>query len=119
MFVDSIFLHFSPISFFILYNSSVWGGPRSRKGTLITARTYTDGTVFHNSDTENYFPDYIFKTRDNDAHFLSSHGITDTCPSMKVYNNNEELSISVKVDKHGTLKLLMSCHCKFYLNHSL
>ena len=80
---------------------------------MYTSRTYTDGTMFHTSDAESYFPDYNFKARENDMHFLSTHGITDSCPSIKVYDNSKPHEINVKVDKEGTLKLLMSCHCKF------
>ena len=95
------------------FDFSIWGGPRVRKGTLATARTYTDGTIFHTSDADTDFPDDYSKTVDKDTYYLKNHGITDTCPTMKIYNNEEELRTYVGVTSQDNLKLLMSCYCKY------
>ena len=44
--------------------------------------------------------------------YLLNHGITDTCPSLKIYNNTDELRVNVNGGSQNNVKLLMSCHCK-------
>ena len=83
-----------------------------KKGTLTTARTYTDGQVFHIEDADTHFPHNDSKTRMSDLHYLKTHGITDTCPSMKVYNITDELRVNVHDQSKDNVKLMMSCHCK-------
>ena len=76
---------------------------------MTTARTYTDGTIFHTSDADTHFPHENSKTRKKDTEFLLDHGIKETCPSMKVYHNNEELRTNVNPQSTDNVALLMSC----------
>ena len=98
---------------FELFFSSVWGGPRVRKGTKINSKTYTDGSKFHNEDTDSRFPHHNSKTRESDKEYRDKHKITETCPSVKIVNNNDEDRVSVAHQSRNNVKLLMSCYCKF------
>ena len=94
------------------FHFSVWGGARVRRGTLTPANTYTDGSIFFTSDADSEFPHAESKTRKSDLAYLLNHGITDTCPSLKIYNNTDELRVNVDGGSQNNVKLLMSCHCK-------
>ena len=96
-----------------IFNFSIWGGPRVRKGTLIPARTYTDGQIFHDNDANTDFPHEHTKTREKDIHYLRTHGITDTCPTMKIYTTSERLRVNVNDQSKNNVKLMVSCHCKY------
>ena len=94
------------------FDFSVWGGARVRKGTLTPANTYTDGSIFFTSDADSEFPHASSKTRESDLAYLLNHGITDTCPSLKIYSNTDELRVNVNQASQNNVKLLISCHCK-------
>ena len=94
------------------FHFSVWGGARVRRGTLTPANTYTDGSIFFTSDADSEFPHAKSKTRESDMAYMLNHGITDTCPSLKIYNNTDELRVNVNGASQNNVKLLMSCHCK-------
>ena len=94
------------------FHFSVWGGARVRRGTLTPANTYTDGSIFFTSDADSEFPHAKSNTRESDMTYLLDHGITDTCPSLKIYNNKDELRVNVNGASQNNVKLLMSCHCK-------
>lgn len=83
-----------------------------RRGTLTPANTYTDGSIFFTSDADSEFPHANSKTRESDMAYLLHHGITDTCPSLKIYSNTDELRVNVNGESQNNVKLLMSCHCK-------
>ena len=92
---------------------SVWGGPRVRKGTKLIAKTYTDGAVFWTGDADDKFPHGHSVTVQRDTDYLIDHKITETCPSVKISNNNDEHRVNVNT-KHSAnnVKLMVSCRCK-------
>ena len=84
-----------------------------RKGTKIDSKTYTDGSKFHNEDTNSRFPHHDSKIRESDKEYRDKHKITETCPSVKIVNNDDEARVSVAHQSRNNVKLLMSCYCKF------
>ena len=69
--------------------------------------------MFWTGDADDKFPHGHSVTVQRDTDYLIDHKITETCPSIKISNNNDEHRVNVNT-KHSAnnVKLMVSCRCK-------